>query len=382
MKSAIQTGQLSSWGQRYPLRVLNLTLEPIPAFAIMQISSSPGVNAQLNYFTVTKPVGGSGQLCVNSPNSIAPNGFGAAAVDGLLTAGYNVFDGAPQFGDEWGPHPFIPGWLLSVSGKGFAVIGGVDPTTNPATMRVSPMGTNGRGNTSGDYPIIKIKNVSGGTLVNRSIVGISTALTIPPVSFDIQPTFESKVAKDKEPFAVLISDLANNAVGDAVPNGLIVSAKINYTLATHTYVEVTGGSFGSYDVFQSEIAGRGQIVWREKQTIAGAGTLGVQWAFVLLSPQTSTDDIRGMSYGTIAAATGTQTGAITPGTGLAKLYTMPTGAAGAVWQPETNPVTVENWMFGSIAIYKPLLLRVSRTSSAGTKIYTVVSEGCAAIPSG
>ncbi len=99
------------------------------------------------------------------------------------------------------------------------------------------------------------------------------------------------------------------------------------------------------------------------------------------APSSTTEDIRGMSYAAISKATTTSVGGpIVPGTGLAKLYKPPdTGSPGTAWQLVDNPITVENWMFDSIAANKPIFLRKSRSDTDGTQIYVVIAEGCKVI---
>jgi hypothetical protein len=74
-------------------------------------------------------------------------------------------------------------------------------------------------------------------------------------------------------------------------------------------------------------------------------------------------------------------GPITPGTGLAKLYTKPNDglAVGTAWQPQPNPVTVENWMFADVIANKPIKLRFSRLDQNQNPIYVVDVEGCKAV---
>lgn len=96
----------------------------------------------------------------------------------------------------------------------------------------------------------------------------------------------------------------------------------------------------------------------------------------------SSDDIRGYSTTTIPAATGSRDGPVTPGVGAVKLCIPPSGPAGAAWSVQAGTVTAENWMRGSITAYKPILLRKSRLTDTSEQIYTIVSEGCATIPSG
>lgn len=104
------------------------------------------------------------------------------------------------------------------------------------------------------------------------------------------------------------------------------------------------------------------------------------------APPQSTEDIRGVVYSTIAAASGTISGPILPGTGMVKLFDAPVAfpgnpipPAGSPWVIQTTPTLVENWMFATIAVNKPVLLRPGRTMEDGSTIYCVVAEGCQAV---
>lgn len=100
------------------------------------------------------------------------------------------------------------------------------------------------------------------------------------------------------------------------------------------------------------------------------------------APAATEDELRGYSYRSIPKATGVLGGPRTPGVGLIKLYIQPTGPAGTPWQPQTDPVTAENWMEAPIAANKPIFAKKSRVLDDGTTIYSVWVEGCKEIPSG
>lgn len=236
----------------------------------------------------------------------------------------------------------------------------------------------------GDIPIIFLKNNSGSLRQNREVFGLGTPLIIPNSSFpDVsllptQPSFLSASPTQGKVFAIALAGSLPNEVFPALAVG-VLQVKINYTNNAHKFADAITGTYMN---LQSSDTGPAEIIWRANQDVAGNGTFGVQWAFVSLTQQkANSDDIRGVSYGQIAAASGAKDGPQTPGVGLAKLYTMPAGPAGTPWPINTTPVTVENWMHGTIPTYKPLLLRHSRYTDSGTRIYTIVSEGCAEVGS-
>lgn len=101
------------------------------------------------------------------------------------------------------------------------------------------------------------------------------------------------------------------------------------------------------------------------------------------SPQQTTSDpkLRGEVVSTIGAATGLRGQPKTPGFGQVRLYTPPEGPPGTPWQLG-SVVTAENWMRGTIAAGKPVLLRVIRKLSEDedVDIYEIIAEGCAVAP--
>ncbi len=106
------------------------------------------------------------------------------------------------------------------------------------------------------------------------------------------------------------------------------------------------------------------------------------------SPEIPIVDVRGLSASEIPAATGDTVGPIYPGVGYVRVCNAPKPfagnpqlPAGSGWEIAVGTVTAENWMFSKIAPNKPILLRESRTLSDGTTIYTIISEGCAPVPS-
>ncbi len=363
MSRGNKKGGLGSWKARFPLAVLNATAEVIPPYAVMQLGAGTNVGTDTIY-NVVKPNGSTtAKYVVNSPASIAVAGYGAATdfypADALIT-------GSPAFNQEVGP--VAGSWSLSVNGKGFISLGGF----NFGAGRVASKG----GTTAGDdFPLVKISNQSGTTKLAGSIVGYGTPLDPPPAFFNRVPTFNSIIPTAGVPFCVLLNDAAPGNVVDAGPVG-IVFAQIVFTDLSHGFAEVITGD---YQKLQSATTGQAKIIHRERELTAGNGTFGQQWAQIRIDPKqtATTDDTRGISQGSIASASTTSIGGpIVPGIGYAKLYDPPTGAAGVAWQPQPTPVTVENWMFASIADNKPLLLRKSRLDQNNTQIYVVISEGC------
>lgn len=241
--------------------------------------------------------------------------------------------------------------------------------------------------TGSDVPIIYIQNMGGLPLTNRQIVGIGPPLVYPTTTFPtddflpIQPAFQSIAPNALSPFAIVLGGVSSLDVVTALTVG-IIAVKVNYTDATHSCATVLNGNYVN---LTSAVDGPAQILWRQFQAVAGNGTFGIQWTICSVNQRrfADPDDYRGYSYTAIAAATGTKDQPLTPGTGLAKLYTRPTaGAAGTPWQVQSSPVVAENWMRSAIAINKPILLRPSRKADDGSQIYTVITEGCTAFTSG
>lgn len=365
MNKSIQLGTPRTWSHAYPVAVQNIAASDAPAYACLQIATSTLVGIDTIY-GVTQPTGVSAaKHLFNTPEALAPSAYGSAAAD----FGEVLISGTPVVNQEIGP--VAGSWAMTTSGKGYLYLGGL-------ANGVGRVAKTAAGATS-DFPLIRITNNTGLPLTFGSIVGYSTPVNYPPGTLSSLQSWYYTTPTANKPFAVLLADLPNNTTGDAAPVG-VVSCQVNVTDATHEYADVANGNRTN---LVSGKTGQARILWRANGLVAGAGSLGVQWAIVALNHQpAASDDIRGVSYGTIPAATGSRDGALTPGVGAAKLYTMPTGAAGTAWAINTNPVVVENWMRGSIPSYKPLLLRPSRADNAGTQIYTVVSEGCAEIPSG
>lgn len=349
----------------YSIGIQNTSAEDVPAYGVVQITNSTAPDTTAIY-SVGKPTGtASAKYVISAPEPIGAGLYGAAT-DHYPTLA--LISGVPSVNQEIGP---VNGsWALSISGKGFIYLGGL----SGGIGRVASKGGTSAGD---DFPLVKIVNVSGVTRAAGSIVGYGPVLDTWGTNARV-PVFQSAPPTAGKPFVILLTSVANGYTCDAAPVGT-AETQVNFTDASHEYADAITNDYGK---LASEASGPARILHRANEGIAGGGTLGLQAARVrILSPH-QTDDIRGVSYTTISAAGGIKDGPITPGTGLAKLYALPTGAAGAVWQPQTSPVSVENWMFGSIPAYKPLILRFSRVAPDGSKIYTVTAEGCAAIPSG
>jgi hypothetical protein len=233
----------------------------------------------------------------------------------------------------------------------------------------------GTGPSGDDFPIVKIKNVSGLPKTVGSIVGYGVSLSPPPASFPRLPEFESAAPAADKAFAILLADAAVNTTVDAAPVG-VVATQINLTDDKHTWADVIANDYAK---LASATAGPVRILWREKQSITGSQTLGLQWALVELGRSLAPESTRGVVYSVVTAASGNRDGPLTPGTGLVRLYTKPTGAAGTAWEPGSNTL-VETWMHASSAIGKPVLLRESRKLPNGSPLYEIIAEGCASVP--
>jgi len=365
--NTIQEGVAPSDKYRVPVR--NTSSETIPPYGAMQVASSSLVGDD-KVFNVIKPNGAPGaKVYLNGPAEIPVSEPGHGTDEYPAEA---LITGTVVFGAEIGP--VNASWALTASGKGFQFLGGLAGGVG----RVAAKG----GTTAGDdFPLIKILNVSGLPKAFGSIVGYGLPVDPPPGTLHRIPTFQSVAPTKGKPFAVLLQDIATSAVGDAGPCG-VVPVQIDYTDAAHTKADAITNDYAK---LRSGAEGPAIILWREKQGISGSGTLGVQWARVLLDRFEATtvisEDIRGVSAGGIGAATGSRDGPLTPGVGNARLYNPPaSGNAGVAWQVG-QIVSVENWMRGTIPDYKPLLLRPSRLDDNDNTIYTVIAEGCAEIPS-
>jgi hypothetical protein len=235
----------------------------------------------------------------------------------------------------------------------------------------------GTGPSGEDFPIVKIKNVSGLPKTVGSIVGYGVSLSPPPASFPRLPEFESAAPAVDKAFAILLADSAVNTTVDAAPVG-VVATQVNLTDATHTWADVIANDYAK---LASATAGPVRILWRQYQHILGSQTLGLQWALVELGRAASStpEANRGVVYSIVSAASGFRDGPLTPGTGLVRLYTKPTGAAGTAWQPGATTL-VETWMHASSATGKPVLLRESRKLPDGSPLYEIIAEGCATVP--
>jgi hypothetical protein len=353
---------------KYRVPVFNQSSEAVPPYGAMQVASSSNVGDD-KVFNTIKPNGApTAKVYLNGPVSIPANQHGFGTDEYPAEA---LIAGTPAFGAELGP--IAASWALSASGKGFQYLGGLASGVG----RVAAKG----GTTAGDdFPLVKIVNASGLPRAFGNIVGFGAPVDPPPGTLHRIPTFLSAAPEAGKPFAVLLHDIAVGATGDAGPMGLVLPALLNFSDASHSRADAINGNFSN---LQSAVEGPALILWREKQGIVGGGTLGLQWSRLLFGqPLSATHDIRGVTTGIIGAATGQRDGPIIPGTGQVRLYTMPTsGNAGSTWQPG-QIVTVENWMRGQIASFKPVLLKPSRKDSSGNIIYIVHAEGCEEIPSG
>jgi hypothetical protein len=233
----------------------------------------------------------------------------------------------------------------------------------------------GTGPSGEDFPIVKIKNVSGLPKTVGSIVGYGVSLSPPPASFPRLPEFESAVPAVDKAFAILLADSEVNTTVDAAPVG-VVATQINLTDATHTWANVIANDYAK---LASGTSGPVRILWREKQNILGSQTIGIQWALVELGRALAAESNRGVVYSIVSASSGFRDGPQTPGTGLVRLYTKPTGEAGTAWEPGATTL-VETWMHANSASGKPVLLRESRKLPNGSPLYEIIAEGCASVP--
>lgn len=353
---------------KYRVPVQNQSGEQIPPYGAMQVVSSSNVGDD-KLFNVIRPNGApTAKVYLNGPVQIPANQPGHGTDEYPAEA---LIAGTPAFGAELGP--IATSWALSASGKGFQYLGGLASGVG----RVAAKGGTSAGD---DFPLIKIVNVSGLPRAFGNIVGFGASVDPPPGTLHRIPTFQSAPPQAGKPFAILLQPIGVGETGDAAAIGLVLPAQLNLTDANHTRADAINNNFANV---ASSTDGPGIILWRERQGVAGGGTLGLQWSRLLFGqPIATTEDIRGVTTASIPPATGQRDGPITPGTGQVRLYTMPTGAAGTAWQLG-QVVTVEHWMFVEpIASYKPVLLKPSRKDANGSQIYIVHAEGCKEIPSG
>jgi len=368
MSRGDKQGSLGAWKAKYSLPILNAAGEQIPPYAVIQLGAGSTVGTNLIYNGV-KPTGSqSAKYVLNSPALVSTGGYAAAtefAADALVS-------GSPAFNQEIGPTN--NSWALSSSGKGFIFLGGL----NNGVGRVAPKPG------GDDFPIVQIVNNTGLVLPYGSIVKMLAVGDPAPAYKNRIKLFNYVNPTQGEPFAVTLADIAIGGIGDAAPVG-VVDTQLYYNDTSHNFADATTNNS---QWLTSGSTGQSRIIWRERGLVVGSGTLGLQWARVQLNWRTSgestTDDIRGIVYGApISAATGTVNGPITPGTGLVKLFDPPTAfpgnpspPIGSPWVIQTQPTSVENWMFAAIAVNKPVLLRKGRTLDNGTQIYCVIAEGC------
>ena len=313
MSAISQPGTLGKFQIRYDKHIVNATSETIPSWSIVQVTAATTIGSEESY-TVTKPNGtAKAKYLLTGPQWIAPGASGSAT-DTFPAGAAWIGLTPPSPGAEWGP---VSGsWSLSVNGKGFLILGGVAGTTvgTAKVAAIPPAATSGA-----DFPLIRIHNISGLARASRSIVGIGPPVDPPPASLPTQPTFSAANPTTGGVFAVLMNDVANGDFVDAAPLG-VVACQLNYTDTSHTRAESVANDFTK---LRSTDAGRARILWRERQSIAGSGTLGLQWAIVFLeSGQTPTFVKHGVvedaTFG--SAATGAYLQPITPGVAIVLRY--------------------------------------------------------------
>lgn len=269
MRTIVQQSE-RGW-PRWSVVVLNTTGETIPPYAVMRVVGAQPIDENEEYL-VTKP-SGSGSILFNSPSRIAPNERGFGTFTPPINAAYEVLDGTPVAGEEWGPHPLIPSWHLSRNGTGVVILGGAES----GVVRVAPAKA-ASGSQNGDVPIIFIRNDSGLNRPSRTIFGIGDPITVPPAAFPSQPVYASLSPATIQPFAVSFGPVTAGGIIDAVTVGT-VAVQVDVTDSTHTHAVVADNNYAN---LISASDGPARIIWRERGTILGDSTLGVQWAMVSL----------------------------------------------------------------------------------------------------
>lgn len=360
----------------YRIAVQNVSGGSVPPYALMQVQGSRSDGEVVH--TVGIPQGGSSTPCylANFQEAIATGGFGVASNDWPARV---LVSALPSLGGECGP--VAGSWAASPNGKGFTYIGGYDSSSSTAMLH-----PRSGASANEDFPIVRFWNLTATALPYGAIVGYGDPLDPPPTYSGRLPVHLATVPTPKNALAVLLADCPIGGVADAAPCG-VVNCKINYTNASHKYVDAVGGAFGSSLTMASGDEGY-PIIWRANQSLSGSPSLGIQWARVLLDyvwKSSAVTDVRAMSTGVIPGATGhLNDDFVSPGLGYAIRFDMPSGPPGSNWT-KGDQIRVENWMVGAIDAYKPLLLDFSRTYSGSggpEDIYIIKSEGCKPRPSG
>jgi hypothetical protein len=273
MISPVQVGTLSEVQVRFPIRVRNITLETIPPYGVMQLAGATTFGQEPGYAAILPTGANNAEYVLNSPAEIPPNGYGSATDQYPADAAYQYnLDAQPALNAEWGP--VFGSWLLSASGKGFLILGGADQ----GVVRVSAKSGTSAGD---DFPLVRILNTTGLPRAYGSISAYGTPLDPPPGTLYRIPSFQSLPPQPGKPFVVTLAPSAVNQIVDAAPVG-VVAVQINFTDATHTHADAIANDF---DKLRSAKTGPALILWREKQSIVGEGTLGIQWARVRLDAE-------------------------------------------------------------------------------------------------
>lgn len=259
------TGQPDPWN----VPVKNTTGEIIPAHSAMQVIGSTPVDGDTLYF-VTKPTGiTNAKYLINSPANIEANSEGWGTDQYPTTA---AIAGSFSVGQEIGPT--LGSWALTANGVGYLFLGGA--ASDFGRVASKSVG----GGQSADFPVIFLRNDS--TLPRPAWSVFKTGVPLTPVpNAPIQPLFTTLPPVENESFAVSFADVGVSEINNIVAAAQIgpVLVQLNFTDFAHTKAECITGD---YTKLKSGTAGRGTILWREKQHIIGSATLGLQWAYVLL----------------------------------------------------------------------------------------------------
>lgn len=369
MTSTVQTGIPPK--SPYDIPVVNGSGETAPPYAVLQIIGSTLVGTTGQY-TIGKPTGvTSAKYLINTPEELGA-GHGSVATDKspVLVA----ITGTPAFNQEIGP--VVGSWAMGVSGSGYIYLGGLAGGVGRVAAKA--------GTSAGDdFPLVKMLNSTGGLpRPFGTIVGYGSPVDPPPATQYRIPTFVAAAPTTGKPFAVLLDPVLHGEIVDAAPVG-IVAVQINLTDAAHEFAEPITGDYAK---LQSGTTGQARIIWREKGSIAGSGTLGLQWARVRLDPLqaasvAAVEDPWGVVYSTISAASGARGGPIAPGNGLVTLYLPPeSGAIGTPWTPGP-PISCETSMFETSPQWKVVIIRKSRQLPDQSWIYRAIAQGCKEQPS-
>ncbi len=117
----------STFDNQQWLEFVNNSSTPVPAYGIVRVTGVAIVEPGHVVLTVDQPntFGCQANCFVNGPVAVTAGQYGYGTRSGPMVALYDPADGAPAFGDAWGPRPGT--WKLKKQTGGFFCLG---PPTN------------------------------------------------------------------------------------------------------------------------------------------------------------------------------------------------------------------------------------------------------------